>query len=194
MNPDATAQKAEIRSRVRALLRAMPVEQKRADSEQACARLGRQQVWQQAKTVLFYAPLADEPDVWPLLLEAFRAGKLVALPRFDGPRAGYEPALIKNPDTDLVVGKLGIREPAPHCGRIAGNQIDLVLVPGVAFDVHGHRLGRGKGYYDRLLPALGGVKCGVAFDEQVLEDIPAEPHDYTLQFVLTPTRWIVARS
>jgi 5-formyltetrahydrofolate cyclo-ligase len=66
----------------------------------------------------------------------------------------------------------------------------LILVPGVAFDLHGGRLGRGKGYYDRLLKELRGTTCGVAFDQQVVEAIPVEPHDVRLDHVLTPTRWI----
>jgi 5-formyltetrahydrofolate cyclo-ligase len=60
----------------------------------------------------------------------------------------------------------------------------------VAFDVHGHRLGRGKGYYDQLLRGLGGTTCGVAFDQQIVGEIPVEPHDVRVNCVLTPTRWI----
>jgi 5-formyltetrahydrofolate cyclo-ligase len=66
----------------------------------------------------------------------------------------------------------------------------LVLVPGVAFDLRGRRLGRGKGFYDRLLADAGGLKCGVAFDEQIVTEIPVEPHDVSVDCILTPTRWI----
>jgi 5-formyltetrahydrofolate cyclo-ligase len=66
----------------------------------------------------------------------------------------------------------------------------LVLVPGVAFDSHGRRLGRGKGFYDQLLAFVRGTKCGVAFDEQIVPEIPIEPHDVRLNCILTPTRWI----
>jgi 5-formyltetrahydrofolate cyclo-ligase len=55
----------------------------------------------------------------------------------------------------------------------------------------GRRLGRGKGYYDRLLAAVRGAKCGVAFDQQVVSEIPVEPHDILMNFTLTPTRWLV---
>jgi len=73
---------------------------------------------------------------------------------------------------------------------ISGNRLDLILVPGIAFDLRGRRLGRGKGYYDRWLPALRGKTCGVAFDEQIVDDIPLEPHDVVVNCILTPTRWI----
>jgi 5-formyltetrahydrofolate cyclo-ligase len=68
--------------------------------------------------------------------------------------------------------------------------LDLILVPGVAFDLQGRRLGRGKGYYDQLLGALHGTRCGVAFDQQVVDEIPMAPHDMTLHCILTPTRWV----
>ena len=67
---------------------------------------------------------------------------------------------------------------------------DLILVPGVAFDLSGHRLGRGKGFYDRLLANARGVKCGVAFDEQIVKAVAAGTHDIRMDFILTPTRVI----
>jgi 5-formyltetrahydrofolate cyclo-ligase len=65
---------------------------------------------------------------------------------------------------------------------------DLILVPGVAFDWHGHRLGRGRGFYDRLLADVRGVKCGITSDEQMVNDVPAGPSDVRMNFILTPTR------
>jgi 5-formyltetrahydrofolate cyclo-ligase len=70
------------------------------------------------------------------------------------------------------------------------NRLDLVLVPGVAFDARGGRLGRGKGFYDRLLSAVNGTKCGVAFDEQIVDAVPVGPLDVLVNCILTPTRWI----
>jgi 5-formyltetrahydrofolate cyclo-ligase len=66
----------------------------------------------------------------------------------------------------------------------------LILVPGVAFDLRGYRLGRGKGFYDQLLAAVRGPTCGVGFDEQIVDAVPVEPHDVRLSCLLTPTRWI----
>ena len=66
----------------------------------------------------------------------------------------------------------------------------MILVPGVAFDLHGRRLGRGKGFYDQLLAGVRGTTCGVAFDVQVVRELPQEPHDARVNCILTPTRWL----
>ena len=95
---------------------------------------------------------------------------------------------MQNLRRDIATGAFGIREPAARCPEISLNRLDLILVPGVAFDLHGRRLGRGKGYYDRLLAGVRGVKCGIAFDEQMVNDVPAGPSDVRMDFMVTPTR------
>ena len=83
-----------------------------------------------------------------------------------------------------------MREPASGCPEIPLEKFDLILVPGVAFDLSGNRLGRGKGFYDRILAEASGIKCGVCHDFQLLEKIPAEPHDAKVDFILTPARCV----
>ncbi|HTG44362.1 MAG TPA: 5-formyltetrahydrofolate cyclo-ligase, partial [Verrucomicrobiae bacterium] len=73
------------------------------------------------------------------------------------------------------------------------NRLDFVLVPGVAFDSTGRRLGRGRGFYDQLLAGVTGIKCGVALDEQIVEKLPTEAHDIAMDYILTPTRWLVTQ-
>jgi 5,10-methenyltetrahydrofolate synthetase len=102
----------------------------------------------------------------------------------------YLACQITNITEDLSHGQYGIREPGGHCIAIPSNRLDLILVPGVAFDAYGRRLGRGKGFYDQLLESVRGTTCGVAFDEQIVEAVPVEPHDVYLNCILTPTRWI----
>ncbi len=101
-----------------------------------------------------------------------------------------KPVRFSIPGTDLQVGHFGIREPRSPCAPLPLTRLDLILVPGVAFDLHGRRLGRGKGYYDQLLKGLQGTTCGVALDQQIVAEVPAEPHDVRLKCLLTPTRWI----
>jgi 5-formyltetrahydrofolate cyclo-ligase len=137
---------------------------------------------------LFFAPLPAEVDLWPLLEEGFAAGKIVALPRFDSASQSYIACRVQNLRDEIISGQFSIREAHKNCVEIPSREIDLVLVPGIAFDLHGHRLGRGKGFYDRLLAEIRGVKCGAAFDEQIAEKIPVEPHDILMDFILTPTR------
>ena len=159
-------------------------------SQKACDLMARQKVWLDADSVLLYAPMAGELDVWPLLREALRLGKQALLPRYDAESGSYMACRIRELDSDIQPGQFGIREPAKHCAVDPLNRLDLALVPGLAFDLYGRRLGRGKGYYDRLLSAVRGTKCGVCFEEQLVPEVPAEPHDILLNCILTPTRWI----
>jgi 5-formyltetrahydrofolate cyclo-ligase len=181
--------KAALRQQTRARLNHLTAGERTAASTQLCARLRQQEIWQTARSILFYAPLPFEPDLWPLLAEALSEPKTVALPWFDPVSRTYSARRIRNVETDVETGHFGIREPLPSCPVQPLNQLDLVLVPGVAFDHAGRRLGRGKGYYDRLLPLVRGVKCGVAFEEQMADVIPSAPHDVDLNYILTPTRW-----
>jgi len=160
-----------------------------AASAQVRARLRAQPLWQTAQRLLFFASLPGELDLWPLLAEALAAGKSVALPRFVAETRTYEARVIQDAERDLQAGHFGIREPNQRCPQLPSNRLDLILVPGVAFDVQGRRLGRGKGYYDRLLKGLRGTTCGVGFDQQIVEAIPVQVHDVRLDFILTPTRW-----
>ena len=133
-------------------------------------------------------PLPDELDIRPLLLDALATGKVLALPRFDAEQQVYLACRVLHLADDLRPGQFGISEPKESCPEVPLKQLDFVLAPGVAFALDGRRLGRGRGFYDRLLSSVRGVKCGIAFDEQIVDDIPAEPQDIRLDYVLTPTR------
>jgi 5-formyltetrahydrofolate cyclo-ligase len=182
--------KRALRLQVRAQLRGMTAVQRSAASMQACALLEQQEAWRQARSILFYAPLPQELDVWPLLRESLDAGKTVALPRYDSAARHYIACRVQEASSDIRAGQFGIREPAAHCPALELGLVELVLVPGLAFDAAGRRLGRGKGFYDKLLGQVRGATCGVAFDEQLVSEVPTESHDVVLNYVLTPTRWI----
>ena len=182
--------KASLRSQVRENLKRISPVQRETLSSRARATLEQQYIWLQAQTILFFAPMPDELDIWPSLSVALAAGKRVFLPRFVSATNSYAACEVKFPDTDIKIGQFGIREPSESCPQFPLNRLDFVLVPGVAFDLHGRRLGRGKGFYDHLLAAVRGKTCGVAFDEQIVTEIPVEPHDVLLNCILTPSRWI----
>ncbi|HEY1718862.1 MAG TPA: 5-formyltetrahydrofolate cyclo-ligase [Verrucomicrobiae bacterium] len=182
-------QKSELRAKIRAALEKFPPERRAADSTKACALLRQKPVWQSAQSVLLFASQADELHVWPLLDAGIAAGKIAALPAFDIGSQNYTARRVRRPHgNEIVSGHFGIREPSKSCVEIPLDHFDLILVPGIAFDLRGHRLGRGKGFYDRLLAEVRGVKCGIAFDGQIVEKIPAEAHDVRMDFILTPTR------
>jgi len=158
------------------------------ESMELCARLEPQ--LQSAHTILFYAPLSDELDVWPLMQKWLPDKKICALPAFDEGTQFYSSRRVKNLETDIFTGKFGVSEPSFECEEIPLDHFDLVLVPGVAFDLSGNRLGRGRGFYDRILAKASGIKCGVAYDFQLLEKIPVDPHDAKVNFVFTPNRGV----
>jgi 5-formyltetrahydrofolate cyclo-ligase len=190
MDTDKHRLKNELRSKIRAMLEKISPAVRAVESIDLCERLKAQMP--SARTILFFAPLPDELDVWPVLELSLTLGVNCALPFFDAAKKAYGAKLLKNLATDIVTGKFGTREPAASCAEIPLNQFDLILVPGMAFDLSGNRLGRGQGFYDRLLENASGIKCGVGYDFQLLEKIPAEPHDAKVDFILTPARCVKA--
>ena len=182
--------KSALRRHIKARLKEMTAERRAAESARARSLLEAQAAWRNAEAILFYAPLPEELDVWPLLADSLALGKTVALPRFDAAINHYAACQVQDLARDLKDGRFGIREPDERCVLVPLNRLDLILVPGVAFDLRGRRLGRGRGFYDRLLALVRGTTCGVAFDQQIVDEVPVEPHDAHLNCILTPTRWI----
>lgn len=193
MKPNAEI-KAALRAQLRAELNAHPAALAAIASADICARVQNSSPWKSARTVLLFHPLPSEPNVTPLLAAALATGKLLALPRFNAATKVYEPVQILDLDRELIVGPFGVREPVAQCPRVEMKRLDLGFVPGLSFDARGHRLGRGKGYYDRLLTGFTGMKIGVAFDFQLVTEAPHEAHDISLDAVVTPTRWIEAKT
>ena len=171
---------------MRAALAAVTPTVRMAASIEACDRLKSQMPC--ASAILFFAPLPDELDVWPLLEESLATGTLCALPFFNPQTRQYVARQITNPATQIVTGKFGVREPDSTTAEIPLEKFNLILVPGMAFDLKGNRLGRGRGFYDRMLAETAGIKCGVCHDGQLFPEIPAEPQDVKVDFILTPSR------
>lgn len=190
VNLDVTDAKKSLRQQMQLVLAGIPERQRRDDSKGAVVLLNQQESWRAAGSVLFYAPLGNELDIWPAVSLALAADKMVSLPRFDESTQRYVICRVEDPRADLQAGRYGVREPHPRCEVVALNRLDFALVPGVAFDLHGRRLGRGRGYFDRLLAEMRGKTCGVAYDEQIVSAVPVQPHDSDVNCILTPTRWI----
>jgi 5-formyltetrahydrofolate cyclo-ligase len=190
METDKHGTKSSLRQEIRASLGKISLAVRLAESFDLCRRLEPQ--LQSAHTILFFAPLADELDVWPLLEKLLKTKKLCALPAFETTKQSYSARRVMNLETDIFPGKFDVSEPIPDCEEIPLDQFDLVLVPGMAFDLSGNRLGRGKGFYDRILMESSGVKCGVAYDFQLKETIPTEGHDAKVDFIFTPSQCVKA--
>jgi len=191
-SPVGTA-KSLLREQIRARLKSIPAAERAVTSPQICMRMKASSAWQTARAVLLFFPLPSEPDISPLFTDALTSGKLLALPRFNTTTNAYEPVQVRDLARELVTGPFGVREPTADCPLAPMNRLDLALVPGLGFDARGHRLGRGKGHYDHLLAGFTGMKIGVAFDFQIVTEVPAEPHDIVLAAVVTPTRWVTAK-
>jgi 5-formyltetrahydrofolate cyclo-ligase len=183
--------KSQLRRQLRAALATLSPTERESQSKAVCRMVLESTVWKQSNTPLLYAPLPDELDVTPLWSAALAAGKTLALPRFNAAENLYVAAQVTQPDRDLVPGHYGVREPGPQCPHLPLNRLDLVMAPGLGFAPGGRRLGRGKGYYDRLLAGLQALKCGVGYDVQWLDSIPQEPCDVLLDCILTPGRGFV---
>lgn len=191
MSTEAGA-KAALRSEVRARIAAMSEERRASESAEVVRHVLADATWTAARSVLLFMPLPDEVRIRPLMDAAWAAGKPVALPASDAASGAYVARRVRSAD-DLRPGRFGILEPDERCPVVPFSALDLVLVPGIAFDRAGNRLGRGRGFYDRML-ALGpdAVSCGVGFDGQVVAVVPVEPHDVKLHRVWTPAGQILA--
>ncbi len=143
-------------------------------------------MYQQAATVMAYLAMPGEPNLDRLLAAAISAGKTVCVPLM-GPVYGVMESAAFTDFSQLTTGRLGVRMPASqHCRIVDPGLVDLVLVPGVAFDRDGGRLGMGAGYYDRfLLRAPQAVRTGVSWSRQLVKQVPREEHDLTMQWLAT---------
>lgn len=154
-----------------------------ASSGDLTRRLRGWAVWEAARTVCAFCALADEPEV----LSPWPEGKRIALPRADGDGLSIHWVDSRG---ELVPGKFGIPEPRADAPP-AGAAFDLILVPGMAFDLAGGRLGRGRGYYDRFLASASGFVAGVCFDDQIVPEVPREPHDARMDAIVTRSRIVL---
>jgi 5-formyltetrahydrofolate cyclo-ligase len=184
-----TPSKEELRRRLRSEALLHPAEERVRDSKFICAAIERQPVWQSLRSVLFFWPLGVEPDLRPICLKALQAGKIAALPKYLPETGDYGAFRVTDVERQLARGRFGVAEPDGSCARFDLNKLDLIFVPGLGFSFDGARLGRGKGYYDRLLADLPAIKCGVAYDWQIVAEIPREAHDVRMDCVVTPQAW-----
>jgi 5-formyltetrahydrofolate cyclo-ligase len=182
--------KDELRREMRRRLRDMDPARRAGASLVICGEAAALAAFRDAQTVALFAPLPTEPDIHPLIEEAWAQKKRVALPRMF--REGDVPHLDWHAVTawDEVVepGPFGLREPDHlRCPRVEIAELDCVFVPGLAFDPTGLRLGRGGGYYDSFLGRAPEKlpRFGLMFAGQRVEKLPREPHDQALPAIVT---------
>jgi len=186
----ADSAKKVLRREMRVRLREMGPAFRAEASLVICQIAANLPVFLKSRCVALFAPLPTEPDIHPLIEEAWAQGKRVALPFMIN--HGAIPELdwhaVASWDEVSRLGPLGLSEPNPlRCPRLAPAKIDCVFVPGLAFDTEGFRLGRGGGFYDSFLaqaaPTLPSI--GLFFSAQKVDRVPREPHDQSLRSVIT---------
>ncbi|MEG0948506.1 MAG: 5-formyltetrahydrofolate cyclo-ligase [Bacteroidales bacterium] len=178
------AEKQQLRQLIREKKKQYDTHWKERISEEILSRLEQNPLFQEASCLLFYHALPDEVQT-ARFLEKWHPRKQFILPVVENDYLllrSYEPE-------KLQAGGFGIMEPTGELFEESG-KIDLVIIPGMGFDRAGNRLGRGKGYYDRLLPKIGAPKIGLAFAWQIFDRIPTEPFDCVLDGILTEQEFI----
>ena len=178
--------KADIRARMRAQRAQVDATTRRAASDAIIAALLARPEFQRATEVACFLSLPQEIDTAPFLDTCHRLGKHLYVPAWDPDARTY--ALVRlAPGAAVVPGPHGVPEPAPR-QPVAPRQVEFAVIPGLAFDTHGGRLGYGRGYYDRILAACGPacVKAGVGYAWQVWpKDLPLTAHDVRMNLVVT---------
>lgn len=185
--PDPVGAKAALRARTLATRAGLTPEARAAASAEVCERLRRLPELGAARAVLAYAALTEEVAIDPLLQHLLDLGTGLFLPWVDGEDLAI--SRVRDLEADLGPGWRGVREPLAFRRRAARpDRLEAALVPGVAFDRQGHRLGHGGGHFDRLLARLppGATRIGVAFAAQVVEGLlPVESHDVSVHVLVT---------
>lgn len=149
-------------------------------------RIIENRAFMESRVVMAYMPIKNEVSTGMIIRACLDLGKTVLLPRVvDSERMEAVP--VKNPDSDTAKGTMGIPEPELSIPAADPRIIDLVIIPGVAFDVKGHRLGYGAGYYDRFIPLLRPdcVILAPAYSFQVVDNIPADDFDRPVHMIVT---------
>jgi 5-formyltetrahydrofolate cyclo-ligase len=181
--------KKELRQELRKRLAGISPGEVQAMSIQAAERLSAQPEYKKAEIIMVFLSLPMEVDTTSLVLHAWQDRKRVLAPKVSWEQRRMLPVEIRSLAQDLTTTQLGIREPTSG-PPIPIAMIDLVIVPGLGFDEHGNRLGRGRGFYDRFLanPDFRGVSCALAFELQMTEFVPADPLDVGVDMLVTEAR------
>jgi 5-formyltetrahydrofolate cyclo-ligase len=175
-----STEKAELRAQMRARRNGLSVEERKHASSRICAEIGAR--YALGGTVMSYLAFGSEVDLSDVHDAVFAVGGRMLVPRVEAPRIV---AVELVPDEDAPVSRFGIREPTGP--EVEPAVIDLVLVPGVAFDRSGRRLGYGAGYYDQFLTRVSPETplVGACFSVQMVDLVPSEPHDRYVDVVIT---------
>ena len=183
--------KTAIRKEILSQRKKLTADEVEVKSAQIVSRIIEFSIVDQPQVIMCYMDFRNEVQTEALIEYLLSLGKVVVLPKVN-PETNLLDLFQIEGFKDLIVSSMGILEPADHLVSALPTDIDLILAPGVAFDLRGYRMGYGAGYYDKLLPQIR-PDCnviGLAFDLQIVEELPVESHDQPMDSILTETRWI----
>jgi len=184
-------EKAQLRKFLRQQRRSLSASEVTEKSRLVFARLQAFAPFHQARTLVLYNADENEVVTEAIWHEAMRQGKMVYYPCITADRADLE-FVRRAPGDQLITGTFGILIPPGDELLVSLCATDIVLTPGVGFDQHGHRLGRGKGYYDRAFRSVlaGALRVALAYEFQVVIQIPASSADEPVHYIMTESRMI----
>jgi 5-formyltetrahydrofolate cyclo-ligase len=180
-----------VRDGILLLRKKMTKEEVQQKSQAILEQLIQLKEYKDSSCVSIYLSFANEVDTFMIINKMKSHGKKIVIPYTDASRVELIPVYLEDPSKDLTMSAFGYPEPIfERAVKAQIEDIDLVIVPGVAFDVTKNRIGFGKGYYDKYLSKMRPEvkKIAVAYDYQVLESIPSEDHDVKMDYVMTESR------
>jgi 5-formyltetrahydrofolate cyclo-ligase len=182
-------QKIALRDRIRSRLAQLSAAEVRAHSAAIWERLPLLEDFKTANCISAYVSTGNEIETHGLIRQLLAMGRCVCVPAFVN--GTYRLCELRDFDADLALGKFGILE--PKLSGASATAPGALLVPGLAFDLAGNRLGRGLGCFDAILRDATGTKIALAHDFQVLPEIPVDSHDVRVDFIVTEERVIIAK-
>ncbi len=183
--------KLELRKKIIALRNALPLQKLKDNSATIVTKLLALPEYRRAATVMAYVDFRNEVHTASILENALHQNKRLLIPITDVPNKKLIPSQVLHFPDDLTPGTWGILEPKPQCVRpVDPGEIDLVIVPGVAFDTAGNRMGYGGGFYDRFLPGtrVDTTLVSMAFELQVRSNVYPAEHDVRIHILVTEER------
>lgn len=177
--------KISVRKKLRQSRKIHGFREKKRKDKKICSTLEKLELFKKAKNLLFYAPIKEEGEVdtW-LLIKKYIQKREILLPRSNQAQKIFTACHIKKM-SDLVKKNKKIKEPQVHCKKIDPAKIDLIIIPGIAFDKKGYRIGFGHGFYDRFLKKVKCPVIGLAYEFQIVQSIRRESHDVPVDLIIT---------
>ncbi|MFH1448278.1 MAG: 5-formyltetrahydrofolate cyclo-ligase [Candidatus Micrarchaeota archaeon] len=182
--------KNDIRNQMRELLSEHPIKEAERKSASILDSLQNLRQYKKSDVILTYVSTGAEVSTRKLILDAFRSGKRIVVPAVKKGETGIMTIHEIRSFEDLCPGHMNIPEPKKRSRIFPSSEIDLAVVPGLAFDERGHRLGKGGAFFDRFLKHVDCQKVALAFEFQVIESVPTLPHDVPVDSIITEKRII----